>query len=80
MHRAIKLLAASLVLMFGLVSSGLANEASDSGSPNATQVLDGKQLPPPVPEFGGTIKQEALQSKPWCPPGLFRLKALPMFS
>ncbi len=68
MHRAIKLFVASFAVLSGLVSSGLANEASDSGSPNATQVLNGKQLPPPVPEFGGTIKQEALQSKPWWPP------------
>ena len=33
------------------------------GSPNATTTISGKQLPPPAPEFGGVIKDDALQSK-----------------
>jgi arylsulfatase len=38
------------------------------GSPSATTTISGQQLPPPVPEFGGVIKGDALQSKPWWPP------------
>src|ERR1700739_4475457 len=38
------------------------------GSPSATTSIDGKQLPPPDPKFGGVIKDDALQSKPWWAP------------
>ncbi|MGY4417585.1 arylsulfatase A-like enzyme [Bradyrhizobium sp. JR6.1] len=38
------------------------------GSPSATSTITGQQLPPPDPKFGGTIKDDALQSKPWWPP------------
>ena len=31
----------------------------ESGSPNATTTIDGKQLPPPDPKFGGVIKEKA---------------------
>jgi arylsulfatase A-like enzyme len=35
------------------------------GSPDATTTISGKQLPAPDPKFGGVIKEDALQSKPW---------------
>ena len=38
------------------------------GSPSATTTIDGKQLPPPDPKFGGVIKENAAQSKPWWAP------------
>ena len=43
------------------------------GSPSATTSIDGKQLPPPDPKFGGVIDENATQSKrggrrPWCRP------------
>ncbi|WP_051242620.1 arylsulfatase [Stappia stellulata] len=38
------------------------------GAPNATTTIDGRQLPPPPPEFGGEIKEQALQSTQWWPP------------
>jgi len=38
------------------------------GSPSATTTISGKQLPAPDPEFGGEIKQDALQSKAWWAP------------
>jgi arylsulfatase len=38
------------------------------GSPGATTTLSGKQLPPPAQEFGGVIKEKAVDSKPWWPP------------
>jgi arylsulfatase len=38
------------------------------GSPSATTTIDGKQLPPPPPKFGGVIKENAKDSTPWWPP------------
>jgi arylsulfatase len=38
------------------------------GTPGATTTIDGKQLPPPDPKFGGVIKYDALQSKYWWAP------------
>jgi arylsulfatase A-like enzyme len=38
------------------------------GSPSATTTISGKQLPPPDPKFGGVIRPNAAQSKPWWPP------------
>ena len=38
------------------------------GAPSATTTIDGKQLPPPDPTFGGVIKDNALQSKAWWAP------------
>ena len=38
------------------------------GSPSATTTISGKQLPAPEPRFGGVIKHDALQSKPWWAP------------
>jgi arylsulfatase A-like enzyme len=47
------------------------------GSPGATTVIDGKQLPPPDPKFGGVIKNDALQSKPWWAPQVVPPKDAP---
>jgi hypothetical protein len=38
------------------------------GSPDATVVIDGKQIPPPPLPFGGVIKEAATDSKPYWPP------------
>jgi len=38
------------------------------GSPSATTTLSGDQLPPPDPEFGGVIHEDALSSTAWWPP------------
>ena len=38
------------------------------GSPSATTTIDGKQLPPPPAKFGGVIKEDAKDSKPYWPP------------
>ena len=38
------------------------------GSPSATTTLDGKQLPPLPPKFGGVIKDSATDSTPWWAP------------
>jgi len=47
------------------------------GSPDATTTIDGKQLPPPDPKFGGAIKEGALQSKPWWAPRIVPPKGAP---
>ena len=47
------------------------------GSPSATITIDGKQLPPPPPKFGGVIKDTAAQSKPYWPPRVVPPKGAP---
>ncbi len=47
------------------------------GSPSATATIDGKQLPAPDPKFGGVIKNDALQSKPWWAPRVVPPKGAP---
>ncbi|MGW8271287.1 MAG: hypothetical protein ACWGNS_12595, partial [Burkholderiales bacterium] len=47
------------------------------GSPSATSTVSNKQLPPPDPKFGGVIKNDALQSKPWWPPRVVPPKSAP---
>jgi len=47
------------------------------GSPSATTTISGKQLPAPEPKFGGDIKQDALQSKPWWAPRIVPPKQAP---
>jgi arylsulfatase A-like enzyme len=47
------------------------------GSPGATTTIDGKQLPPPDPTFGGVIKDTAPDSKPWWPPTVVPPKSAP---
>ncbi len=47
------------------------------GSPAATTTIDGKQLPPPDPKFGGVIKDDALQSKAWWAPRIVPPKKAP---
>src|ERR1700688_64020 len=38
------------------------------GSPSATTTIDGKQLPPEPPKFGGVINENAKNSTPYWPP------------
>jgi Sulfatase len=47
------------------------------GSPSATTTIDGKQLPPPDPKFGGVIKDNAAQSKAWWAPRVVPPKQAP---
>jgi arylsulfatase A-like enzyme len=61
----------SLALALALVATSSAfgqQVTSTLGSPSATTTISGKQLPAPEPEFGGVIKNDALQSKPWWAP------------
>ena len=47
------------------------------GSPSATTTIDGKQIPPPDPKFGGVIKDTAADSKPYWPPTVVPPKGAP---
>ena len=47
------------------------------GSPGATTSISGKQLPAPDPKFGGVIRADALQSKPWWAPRVVPPKGAP---
>jgi len=47
------------------------------GTPGATITLDGKQLPPPTPNFGGVIKDTASESQPWWAPRIVPPKGAP---
>jgi arylsulfatase A-like enzyme len=48
-----------------------------SGSPDAKATINGKQLPPPAPPFGGVIKDNAMESTEWWPPTVVAPKKAP---
>src|SRR5260370_8445855 len=47
------------------------------GSPSATTTIQGSQIPAPEPKFGGVIKENATDSKPWWPPTIVPPKGAP---
>ncbi len=47
------------------------------GSPGATTTIDGKQLPPPDPKFGGVIREKASESQAWWAPRVVPPKGAP---
>jgi len=48
-----------------------------AGSPGATTTIRGNQIPAPEPKFGGVIKENATDSKPWWPPTIVPPKGAP---
>ncbi|MDB5593167.1 MAG: sulfatase [Hyphomicrobiales bacterium] len=58
-------------------SAGAQQGTATPGSPSATTTIDGRQLPSPDPEFGGVIKDDALQSKAWWAPRIVPPKDAP---
>lgn len=64
-------------LMADFGPAGLAAAAPPAGSPSATVTIDGRQLPPPDPKFGGVIKDNTAQSTPWWPPRIVPPKGAP---
>src|SRR6266566_1714832 len=71
-------LVAALAFTFSLSAPAFAQQGSSPpGSPGATRPIDGKQLPPPDQKFGGVIKDDALQSKPWWTPRVVPPKGAP---
>ena len=70
----------SLSLLVGTtaVSSVFAQQITGTpGSPGATTTITGKQIPPPVPEFGGVINEKASDSKAWWAPRVVPPKGAP---
>jgi arylsulfatase len=47
------------------------------GSASATTTIDGKQIPPPLQKFGGTIARNAAESKPYWPARVVPPKGAP---
>src|SRR6202795_3253029 len=47
------------------------------GQPSATTTIQGNQIPAPEPKFGGVIKENATDSKPWWPPTIVPPKGAP---
>jgi arylsulfatase A-like enzyme len=57
---------------------GMAQQLTGTpGSPSATITLNGKQLPPPDPQFGGVIKEKASESQAWWQPRVVPPKGAP---
>ena len=54
------------VLLCASIASGAQAQQINgkAGSPSATTTIDGKQLPPEPPKFGGVIKEDAKESAP----------------
>src|ERR1700757_3998409 len=79
--KAVVLLFATAVAAIALVlnsSHGIAQQVNGVlGSPGATTTIDGKQLPPPDPKFGGVIKDKASESTPWWAPRVVPPKGAP---
>ena len=68
---------AGLVLLLAAVPALAQQITGVPGSPSATTTIDGKQLPPPPPKFGGKIERNAAQSKPYWPPRVVPPKGAP---
>ena len=68
-----------ILAAFGLMSGPLSAQQVNGtpGAPSATMSIDGKQLPAPPLEFGGVIKEDAKDSKPWWPPQIVPPKGAP---
>ena len=65
------------VAMFVALPAPAQQITGTPGSPSATTTIDGKQLPPPDPKFGGVIKDSAKDSKPCWPPRVVPPKGAP---
>ena len=65
-----------ILLCVSLASGASAQQITGTpGTPSATMTLDSKQLPPEPPKFGGVIKEDAKDSKPYWPPSVVPPKA-----
>jgi arylsulfatase A-like enzyme len=79
-HQDRGLLAATAFTLFSLLTAVPSNAqqiTGTPGSPSATTTIDGRQLPAPDPKFGGAIKGNAAQSKPWWAPRVVPPKGAP---
>src|SRR5262245_55672442 len=61
------ILASLMAVMLGAVPVMAQQITGVPGSPDATETIDGRYLPPPPAPFGGEINLNAYQSKPYWP-------------
>jgi len=73
----IVLVAAVLTGCFVPITVGQSGGPAKPGSPAYGEPVKSKALPPPVPQFGGEIKQTATDSKPWWAPRIVPPKGAP---
>jgi arylsulfatase len=71
------IVASVTVLALGCVSVSAQQTTGVPGTPGATTTIDGKQLLPPPPKFGGVINEKASESKPWWAPRVVPPKGAP---
>ena len=71
------MLAGAAFLAVGFSSAWAQQVTGAAGHPGATTTIDGKQLPPPAPTFGGVIKEKASESTPWWAPRVVPPKGAP---
>src|SRR5260221_12580001 len=57
-----------LVVSPAIVTGGAQQTNGTPGSHGETNTIDGKQLPPPAPKFGGGNKEKASGTEAWWPP------------
>ena len=71
------ILAAAALLAAVSAAAAAPQVTGTPGSPSATTTISGRQLPAPDPAFGGVIKDNALQSRPWWAPRIVPPKGAP---
>jgi arylsulfatase A-like enzyme len=71
------MLAGASILALCCLSALAQQTTGVPGSPGATTTIDGKQLPPPDPKFGGVINERASKSKAWWAPRVVPPKGAP---
>jgi arylsulfatase A-like enzyme len=67
----------ALIIAVGSIHAQQVQTTGEPGSPTATTTIAGKQLPEPPAKFGGVIKEDAKDSKPWWPPQIVPPKGAP---
>src|SRR5438445_12603855 len=77
MKNIFSMLAGASLLALNCISAPAQQVTGTPGSPGATTTIDGKQLPPPDPKFGGVIKEKASESTPCWAQRLVPPKAAP---
>ena len=65
------------VFALSCVSASAEQVSGTLGAPGTTTTIDGKQLPPAPPAFGGVIKEKASESQPWWAPRIVPPKGAP---
>jgi hypothetical protein len=67
----------TMILLEAIAPAAAQQVTGASGSPSATTTINGNQIPPTSPKFGGVIKESAKDSKPWWPPRVVPPKGAP---